>query len=157
MTITNLLSDNVKISERFKSNDSLEVLNVTDKTFQLLYTESGKLHLMNMESFEEVELPASTCENGEKGLQMLEDGMPLSVKYVTSPNDGEKPCSFKLPLKYTYTVESKVQRVKKDAKTASYTTATLTNGAKILVPDFINEGDKILVDLETMKYMRREN
>lgn len=84
------------------------------------------------------------------------DAMPVTVSFLTTPEEGRKPCIFKLPSNYTFTVESVVNRAGQAAKGTVYKTATLTNGAKLQVPEFVNEGDKIIVDIDTMKYMKRE-
>jgi elongation factor P len=82
--------------------------------------------------------------------------MPITVSFLTTPEEGRQPCIFKLPNNYTYTVESVVNRAGQAAKGTVYKTAVLTNGTKLMVPEFVNEGDKIIVDIESMKYMKRE-
>ncbi|RUS25663.1 hypothetical protein BC938DRAFT_471818, partial [Jimgerdemannia flammicorona] len=66
------LSSNNRISERFMSGDSLEVLNLKDENFQYLYNANGKVHLLNTETFEEVEMEEDMIEGGVKLLPMLE-------------------------------------------------------------------------------------
>ena len=87
---------------------------------------------------------------------ILIDSMPVTVSFLTTPEHGRQPCTFKLPSTYTYTVESVVNRAGQAAKGTVYKTASLTNGAKLQVPEFVNEGDKIIVDIDTMKYVKRE-
>lgn len=82
--------------------------------------------------------------------------MLVSVNFLTTPEHGSQPCTFKLPSNYTYTVQSVVNRAGQAAKGTVYKTATLTNGAKLQVPEFVNEDDKIVVDIDTMKYVKRE-
>jgi translation elongation factor P/translation initiation factor 5A len=45
------------------------VLNLSDEAYQYLYSEGEKIHLLNLESFEEIEMTASTCEGS---VSMLE-------------------------------------------------------------------------------------
>ncbi|CEI99167.1 hypothetical protein RMCBS344292_13259 [Rhizopus microsporus] len=146
MELQDILS-NTKINERFKSGDSLEILNLSDEAYQFLYTNGDMIHLLNLETFEEIEMPVSACEG---------DAMPIAVSFLTTPEHGRQPCTFKLPSNYTFTVESVIERGGQAAKGTVYKTATLTNGAKLQVPEFVHEGDKIVVDIESMKYMRRE-
>ncbi|KAI8052778.1 hypothetical protein BDF21DRAFT_371581 [Thamnidium elegans] len=152
MELQDILSNN-KINERFRSSDSLEILNLTDEPYQYLYTEGEQVHLLNLESFEEIEMTVSQCEGS---VNMLEDSMLVSVNFLTTPEHGTQPCTFKLPSNYTYTVQSVVNRAGQAAKGTVYKTATLTNGAKLQVPEFVNEDDKIVVDIDTMKYVKRE-
>ncbi|KAI8643226.1 hypothetical protein BD408DRAFT_415168 [Parasitella parasitica] len=155
MELQDILSS-AKINERFKSGDSLEILNLADEQYQYLYSESDKVHLLNLETFEEIEMASSKCEGGDRSIGMLEDSMPISVSFLTTPEHGRQPCIFKLPSTYTYTVLSVVDRAGQAAKGTVYKTANLANGAKLQVPEFVNEGDKIVVDIETMKYIKRE-
>lgn len=82
--------------------------------------------------------------------------MPITVSFLTTPEHGRQPCIFKLPSNYTYTVQSVIDRAGQAAKGTVYKTATLTNGSRLQVPEFVNEGDKIIVDIEGMKYVKRE-
>ncbi|KAG2196689.1 hypothetical protein INT46_009612 [Mucor plumbeus] len=155
MELQDILSP-AKINERFKSGDSLEILNLADEPYQYLYSEGDQIHLLNLETFEEIEMTTSKCEGGDKAVGMLEDSMPIAVSFLTTPEHGRQPCTFKLPSNYTYTVQSVVDRAGQAAKGTVYKTANLTNGAKLQVPEFVNEGDKIVVDIDTMKYIKRE-
>jgi elongation factor P len=48
------------------------VLNLSEESYQYLYSEGNQIHLLNLESFEEIEMLASTCEGGERAVNMLE-------------------------------------------------------------------------------------
>ncbi|KAI9021534.1 hypothetical protein CLU79DRAFT_804507 [Phycomyces nitens] len=148
--------NSAKINERFKSSDSLEILNLQDETHQYLYTDGNNVHLLHPETFEEIEMTLDTCEGGEQAAALLEDGMSIAVSFLTTPELGRQPATFKLPSSHVFTVESVVERAGQAAKGTVYMTARLTNGAKLQVPEFVNEGDRILVEVETMKYMKRE-
>ncbi|KAG1142696.1 hypothetical protein G6F37_007405 [Rhizopus arrhizus] len=155
MELQDILSS-TKTNERFKSGDSLEILNLSDEAYQYLYTIDDQIHLLNLETFEEIEMPSSACEGGERSVSMLEDAMPIAVSFLTTPEKGRQPCTFKLPSNYSFTVQSVVERAGQAAKGTVYKTATLTNGSKLQVPEFVHEGDRIIVDIESMKYMKRE-
>ncbi|KAG2184378.1 hypothetical protein INT43_000287 [Umbelopsis isabellina] len=154
MDLQDILSGQ-KANERFKSSDSLEVLTLADETYQFLYSDAGKIHLLHGETYEEVELDESACDLGSKGISMLEDGMPIAVSFLTTPQAGTQPITFKLPAQYEYTVQSVIERAGQAAKGTVYKQATLTNGAKVQVPEFISEGEKIVVDINELKYVKR--
>ncbi|ORZ17761.1 hypothetical protein BCR42DRAFT_412461 [Absidia repens] len=145
-----------KSNERFKSNDTLEILNLQEETYQYLYSEGAQLHLLHPETFDEIILTKDMCEGGERAVSMLEDGMPISISFLTTPEEGRQPALFKLPANHVFTVGSVVERAGQAAKGTVYKTASLSNGAKLQVPEFVHEGDRILVDIENMKYMKRE-
>lgn len=50
----------------------LIVLNLTEEPYQYLYSEGDQIHLLNLETFEEIEMPASRCEGGDKAVSLLE-------------------------------------------------------------------------------------
>jgi elongation factor P len=62
-----------------------------------LYSDAGRIHLLHAETFEEIELDESTCEGGNNAVSMLEDGMPIAVSFLTTPQTGTQPITFKLP------------------------------------------------------------
>jgi elongation factor P len=47
--------------------------------------------------------------------------------------------------------------VKGQTASGSYKPATIQNGVKILVPPFVSQGDKILVDTITQEYLKKIN
>ncbi|KAI9311326.1 hypothetical protein BX666DRAFT_1997257 [Dichotomocladium elegans] len=155
MELEGILDKN-KINERFKSGDSLEILNMQDEIFQYLYAEGNTLHLVNTETFDQIEMAKSACEGGDESLSMLEDGMNLTVSFLTTPETGRQPVTFKLPQNHIFSVESVVERAGQAAKGTVYKTAVLTNGAKLQVPEFVRAGDRIVVDIDTRKYVRRD-
>jgi len=154
MDLQDILSGQ-KSNERFKSSDSLEVLALADASYQYLYSDAGRIHLLHGETFEEIELDETVCEGGSKAVAMLQDGMPIAVSFLTTPQTGTQPITFKLPANYEYTVQSVIERTGQAAKGTVYKQATLTNGAKVQVPEFISEGEKIIVDINDMNYMKR--
>lgn len=53
----------------------MTVLNMQEETMQFLYSEGNTIHLLNPETFDQIEMPMNTCETGEDGAAMLE-GIP---------------------------------------------------------------------------------
>ncbi|KAI8322811.1 hypothetical protein GQ54DRAFT_259354 [Martensiomyces pterosporus] len=137
--------------ERFRGNDSLEVMQLIQKEYQFLYSDDGKAHLMDMQSFEELAMDMGAFEGGKEKMPFLEDGMGVTVQ-VLEPEPG--PISWRLPPRHAYKVKSVELRVARD-KGATYVPAILENGAKVTVPDFIKPGETIVVDLEQEAYVSR--
>ncbi|KAJ1965658.1 hypothetical protein GGI12_000605 [Dipsacomyces acuminosporus] len=137
--------------ERFRSNDSLEVMQLIQKEYQFLYSDDGKAHLMDMQSYEELTMDMDVFEGGKEKIPFLEDGMPVTVQ-VLHPEPG--PIAWRLPARHAYKVASVESRVARD-KGATYVPAVLENGATVTVPDFIKAGETIVVDLEQAAYVGR--
>lgn len=47
-------------------------MNLADEPYQYLYSEGDQIHLLNLETFEEIEMTTSKCEGGDKAVGMLE-------------------------------------------------------------------------------------
>lgn len=43
-----------------------------DEAYQYLYADGNTLHLLNLETFEEIEMPSEACDGGEESFAMLE-------------------------------------------------------------------------------------
>lgn len=50
----------------------MAVLNMQEETMQYLYSEGNTIHLLNPETFDQIEMSMSACEAGEDGAAMLE-------------------------------------------------------------------------------------
>ncbi|KAJ2741537.1 hypothetical protein GGI20_005124 [Coemansia sp. BCRC 34301] len=140
-----------KSQERFRGNDSLEVMLMVQKEYQFLYTDESKIHLMDMRSFEELSMDLDTFEGDKDKLVLLEDGMSITVQML-EPEPG--PISWRLPARHIYKVKSVEARIAKD-KGATYLPARLENNARVMVPDFIKPGEAITVDTEKAEYVGR--
>ena len=53
------------------------------------------------------------------------------------------------------TIVSTDSAIKGQTASSSYKPATLENGINLMVPPFINPGDKIILDTRTLEYMKK--
>jgi len=141
------LRDGRKLNERFRSADKVETVELEKKDQQFLYETDGMLTFMDSESFEQIELPSDLL--GERR-PFLQDGMTVRIEYV-----GEEALNVALPPKVTCIIASTdpVQRGQTAAN--SFKPAMLDNGLRILVPPFIGEGERVIVNTESMEYSER--
>ncbi|KAJ2830858.1 hypothetical protein GGI24_001812 [Coemansia furcata] len=140
-----------KSQDRFRANDSLEVMIMVQKQYQFLYMDTDKIHLMDMTSFEELSMDLDTFEGDKDRLALLEDGMAITVQTL-EPEPG--PISWRLPARHVFKVKSVEAGIARD-KGATYLPAILENNVKVMVPDFIKPGESINVDLEKAEYVGR--
>ncbi|KAJ1821467.1 hypothetical protein H4S02_001379 [Coemansia sp. RSA 2611] len=140
-----------KSQDRFRANDSLEVMLMVQKEYQYLYKDTEKIHLMDMTSYEELSMDLESFEGDKERLAMLEDGMNITVQTL-EPEPG--PISWRLPARHVFKVKSVEARIVKD-KGATYLPAVLENNARVMVPDFIKPGESVTVDLEKAEYVGR--
>ncbi|KAI1312973.1 hypothetical protein EDD11_002794 [Mortierella claussenii] len=144
----------VKHTERYRSADTVEVTELDDHKCQFLYRNDGQIHLMDPESFEMYEVPESVLE--ERQLQMLQPDMIVQLSmFQPDPEEPGKPIAIKLPAQAIYVVKETFASAAQANKGTVYKNADLDNGIKVQVPDFVNNGDRVVVDTETGKYIKR--
>jgi elongation factor P len=114
---------------------------------QLLYRDGDEFHVMDTETFDQMQLPASTIGDAAN---FLKDNDTLDVlTYEDEPIDIELPTSVVLAVTQTD------PGFKGDTATGGTKPATLETGLTVNVPLFISEGDQIKVDTRTGGYIER--
>ncbi|KAG0380235.1 hypothetical protein BGX24_009466 [Mortierella sp. AD032] len=143
-----------KHTERYRSGDMVEVTELEEHKCQFLYRGEGQLHLMDPDTFEMYEVPEDVLE--DKQMQLLLPDMPVQLSmFQPDPEVPGKPISIKLPSHAVYEVTETHPSAQQANKGTIYKNADLQNGIKVQVPDFVNVGDKVIVDTETGKYLKR--
>ncbi|RIA96919.1 hypothetical protein C1645_753779 [Glomus cerebriforme] len=142
------------IVERIRPNESFEVSTLTDKPYTYLYSDKKKVYLYNPETYEEVEINADKVEGNEKYLQLLEDNMKVTVSFLETEK-GLNPISFRLPQMHAYEVVGATSIVGNASKGTAIKVVEIRNGIQIHVPEFVNIGDKIVITLNDLKYLKR--
>ncbi len=141
------LRDGRKLNERFRSDDKVERVRLEQKDQQFLYESDGRLVVMDMESFEQMELDAEILGDRRPFLQ---DGMTVTVEYY-----GEEALNIALPQKVTCKVIETEPVVKGQTAAKSFKPAVLDNGVRVLVPPFVGPDEDIIVNTETFEYSER--
>jgi elongation factor P len=141
------LRNGSKLNERFRSADKVERVRLEQRDQQFLYESDGMLVFMDSETFEQTELPADIL--GERR-PFLQDGMTIQVEYYES-----EALNASLPQKVTCSVSETEPVVKGQTAANSFKPALLDNGVRITVPPFVGEGEKVVVNTETMEYAER--
>jgi len=136
----------IKHQHSFRSDEKVELFEFdSGDTYQFLYESNSILYLMNMDTFEEMEVPARFAGDG---LKWLQEGMDVRVFM-----SGGQPFSVQVPPKATYEIaETEPPRPGIEAGSKP---AKLTNGTSIKVPHFVAVGDKVLVNTDEGHYMNR--
>jgi elongation factor P len=141
------LRDGRKLNERFRSEDKVERVRLDQKDQQFLYESDGNLVVMDMDTFEQIELSADLLGDRRPFLQ---DGMTVTIEYY-----GEEALNMALPQKVTCKVVETEPVVKGQTAANSYKPAILDNGVRIMVPPFVGTDEDIIVNTETFEYAER--
>ena len=67
----------------------------------------------------------------------------------------EQALGVGLPSNVELKIETTDAAIKGQTASSSYKPATLENGINIMVPPFINPGDKIVLDTRTLEYIKK--
>ena len=141
------VEEGTKTDERFRTEDTVEKMMVEDKDCQFLWEDSNGLTFMENETFEQFTMPSDIVVDSRP---FLTDGMPVRIAYIN-----ERPISVELPLQVVCTVTETEPVVKGQTAASSYKPAILDNGVRVMVPPFINTGDKIVVGTSEANYVER--
>ena len=102
---------------------------------------------MDQVNFEQIAINKSLL--GEKN-KLLKENMQVNVQFYE-----DQPISVDLPTSVELLIDNTDAAIKGQTASSSYKPATLENGIKIMVPPFINPGDKIILDTRTLEYVKK--
>jgi elongation factor P len=141
------ISDGVKVSERWKTTETVERAMVEDLNFQYLYEDGEGYHFMNPENYDQVAAHPDVVGDDKAYLQ---EGMTV----VLSIHDGNA-IALQLPRHVVLEVVETEPVVKGQTASSSYKPAMLSNGIRSAVPPHIDAGTKIVVLTEDGSYVER--
>jgi elongation factor P len=141
------LIDGTKLNERFRASETVEKVRLEQKDFQFLYEQGDALVFMDSESYEQLELQKDFV--GDRAA-FLQDGMTVTVELYE-----EKPIGISLPDYVTLKITQADPVVKGQTAASSYKPAIMENGVRVMVPPFIESGERIVVDTNEITYLRR--
>ena len=136
-----------KLNERFRASENVERVRLEQKDYQYLYEQGDMLVFMDMETYDQIELPREFL--GDRAA-FLQDGMVVTVE----SHEGT-PLGVSLPQHVTLEVTEAEPVVKGQTAASSYKPAILENGLRVMVPPFVSAGEKIVVNTEDCTYVKR--
>lgn len=135
------------IERTFNTNVKFEKANIQRSSVQYLYNTGDIYYFMNMETYEQLELPADQV--GDDKYYLIENMMVDIVQY-----QGEL-LGLNLPDKIEFTVVQTEPAVKGNTTNNAQKDAYVETGLLVRVPLFIEQGEKILVTTADGKYSSR--
>jgi elongation factor P len=141
------ISDGVKVSERYRTTETVERATVDQRTYTFLYEDGDGFHFMNPETYDQV--TASRDVVGD-GAAYLTDGVEVQL----STHEGI-PIAIELPRLATFEIVETEPSVKGQTASSSYKPALLSNGIRVMVPPYITTGTRIVILTEDGTYQER--
>ena len=136
------------LDNTFSAGHKIEEVRVETHKFQYLYNDGDTYHFMNTEDYSQIELQKSTLDRPD----LVKEGEVVTVIINSEDN---MPLSVELPASVILEVTATEPGVKGNTATNATKPATVETGARVNVPLFINEGDKIRVETEKGTYKER--
>lgn len=137
-----------KLNERFRSEDSIDKAHVEERNYQFLYQSDNILHLMDVQNYDQKALDANLIDS--KAKPFLTENMKVQVSFVE-----EEAVNIILPATIVVEIDSADAVVKGQTASSSFKPAVLKNGIKVMVPQYIASGEKIVVDTYQSQFVER--
>lgn len=139
-----------KLDLRMSPDDDLEQYSIYNTPHILSYHDerNGQFVFLNQKTFEEVNVPENLIdENKSKFLtneQVIDLGLDEDGNFVT----------IIWPIKVTAVVKY-APAAQRNASVDDRKRVELENGAFIITPGYVKEGDKLIINMETMEFVGR--
>jgi elongation factor P len=138
------------IEKTFRSGEKVESVRIESHSFQFLYSDAGLFYFMNQETYEQLPLEKDRVLKSE----FVTEGENCNL-LIDVDNDR---VLYAEPLAHIVsTVEDTDPGLRGDTAQGGSKPATISSGAVVQVPLFINKGDQIKVDTRTGEYVERVN
>lgn len=141
------LTDGRIIQVNFRSGDKVGKPDVMEVTMQVLYTDGTAWHFMNTKTWEQIQISIDDLDNTANYLM---DELEVDVLLYN-----DRPIDVTLPNFIEAEVVECEPGVKGDTVQGGTKPATITPGAVVQVPLFVNQGERIRVDTRTGEYHSR--
>ncbi|HPN90787.1 MAG TPA: elongation factor P, partial [Bacilli bacterium] len=124
-----------------------EIAQIEKKKMQFSYTTTDTYCFMDMETFEQVELPS---ERLKWESNFLLEGMEVEIVCY-----GSEILGINLPEKVVLEVVESAPAVAGNTATAALKEVKMETGLVVKVPMFVNQGDKLIISTSDGKYSSR--
>jgi elongation factor P len=142
--------ENGRILENtYTAGEKIDIIRIERRPYQFLYKDDTGFHFMHGETYEQIDLQGEMIDNAD----LMAEGQFVEMMFHA---DDERVLTCELPPFIESEVTYTEPAVKGDtASTNAQKSATIATGAEIMVPLFVNQGDKIKVDTRTRTYAER--
>ena len=135
------------VEETFNTNIKIEKAHIDKRIMQYLYSAGANYVFMNMETYEQVEIPTTRLSEEKK---FLKENMEIQIDYYKGEIIG-----ITLPEKCEYEIVETESVVKGNTTSSAMKDAKIETGFTVKVPLFISQGEKIIISTKDGKYSSR--
>ena len=143
--LKNLLNGRV-VDKTFRSGEKVGKPDIEEKEMQFLYNDD-EYHFMDNANYEQIALSAELIGDSKNFLQ---ENTNVNILFYQN-----RPINLELPIFVELEVVEAEPGLKGDTASGASKPVTVETGAKIQVPLFIEEGDRLKIDTRTGEYIER--
>ncbi|MFT4032682.1 MAG: elongation factor P [Siphonobacter sp.] len=136
------------IDNTFNSGVTIYPVRVERRTFQFLYKDETGFNFMDTETFDQITLDEKLVE----GADLMKEGQNVEILINT---ENEAPLTMELPPFVELEVTYAEPGIRGDTANSPKKPVEVETGAKIMVPLFIEQGEKIKIDTRSYDYVER--
>ncbi|KAB7669999.1 elongation factor P [Bacillus sp. B1-b2] len=131
----------------FRAGEKVGKAQIDNRKMQYLYASGDQHVFMDVESYDQIELAASTIEYE---LKFLKENMEVHIMmYQTETLGVELPNTVELEVAETE------PGIKGDTASGGTKPATMETGVTVQVPFFVNQGDRLIINTSEASYVSR--
>ncbi len=135
------------VEKSFRPTEKFEQAHIERSDMQYLYADGEMYNFMDNETYEQIALSADQVGDSLKFVKENDNVKMLS--------HGGEVFAIEPPISVELEVTETEPGVKGDTATGATKPAVVETGAKVLVPLFVNQGDRIQIDTRTGEYTKR--
>ncbi|MBB02834.1 MAG: elongation factor P [Rubinisphaera brasiliensis] len=144
--LRNLLKGTI-LDRTYKSGDSLEEADIRKSRGSYSYRDADSYYFLDSESFEQYGLPAEVYDDTMK---FLLEGSEVDLLFWN-----DKLIAMTPPMQVTLEVTYTEPAARGNTATNVTKGATVETGAEVQVPAFIEQGNRIKIEIESGSYVER--
>ena len=141
------IETSTKTNQRFRTEDKVERAYVDQRDMEYLYQDGDGYVFMDKQNYEQLTLGADFLE-GQAGFLL-----PNTEVQINFHNG--RAIGVELPPTVVLSVADTEPGIKNATATSSFKPAKMETGISVLVPPFVNQGDRIKVNTNDGSYMER--
>ena len=133
----------------FRPEEKFEKAHIDTKTVQYLYTMDDTAYFMDLETYDQYEIPVNTVE---EEMKYILENMEVKIQFF-----GDEVIGIQLPTTVVLTVLETQPSIKGATVTGSGKPATMETGLVVNVPDFVEAGESLEINTAEGTYVKRAN
>lgn len=135
------------VQTTMRPTEKVEEAILESKDAQFLYTQDDTAYFMDLETYEQYELPTSSIQSE---LLYLLPNTNVKIEFY-----GDEVIGITLPSTVTLKVKETTPSIKGATATGSGKPATMETGLVVSVPDFVKEGENLIINTDRGTYAKR--